>query len=403
MKWNAFNQISPSIKKTKERISPFNFKEWYRLSFISSLTKNSPMNFNSSRSSDESSTGTNSTGSALASTIISGASKPLGILIGIFAFLGLLVLLVWTYLKSIFTFVLIEQLTLKPKLGSSKSFIKNFIVISIIVISIIVILLFPYLQALANGNSILDIGWTYPLISLTLFFLISFITWVIYLHLLDLQKPFSKNRKKGTSLFLFQLAFIFLSLITLLIFILIGIIFRLYLNFALLPYLIFLGLILFFYIFITLVLFIFLNDLVVPYVYKTGDSIFKGLKVIWKEVRKNKKETFIYFLARILISILVSLIEIFLLISSLVITLLIGLILEIPFIMIYFIIGPSVILFSLAIIIFLSLLFVWCTVFSIGSMPFQVFKKYFELINFEKLTGIKLISYRSMKGGEIKK
>jgi len=206
---------------------------------------------------------------------------------------------------------------------------------------------------------------------------------------------FSKNHSKGVSLFLFKFA---ISIITLL---LIGLLAFPYIysfvsgNLVIdsvgLAYVIFSIAALVVYLIILWVLFLFLYDFAVPYMYVKKTPAWFSLKKIWREIKKNKFETFVYWVARLVVGIVIGLIVLVLIVLCLIIFGLISLILVLIGFLLYKIgIGIFAIII-LAIIFGIILFLAFLITLFIVCLPLGVFGKYFGLLNFEKLTKIKIL------------
>jgi len=325
MKWNAFDLISLTFDKTKQRVFPFKFKEWFRLGIISLLAGNGNTSFNSSWGGN--SGGGNSGGGLnfedLKQKIREGINKYWGIgalIFGVFFILGA----IWSYIQSVFQFILVEAVINK-----------------------------------------------------------------------EARFTFKKNSSKGASLFLFRF---FISIITLIV---IGGLVAPYIYHFMnanpiiqsvgIPYIIFSIIALIVYLIILFILFLFLYDLVVPYMYAKGTNTIYSLKKIWENIRKNKTETFVYWIARLVMGVAVGIIAgVIGLLLGLIFLVIGGVILGIGA-MIYSLIGGNIILIILGIVIISVLIIVFMLALATIVAPLTVFVRLFGLFNFEKLTGIKIL------------
>ncbi len=205
---------------------------------------------------------------------------------------------------------------------------------------------------------------------------------------------FSRNNAKGVSLFLFKFV---ITIITLLI--IGGLACPYIFNFMLgnpviasvgIPYIIFSICALIIYILILWIVFLFLYDFAVPYTYVKDTSVKFSLKKIWKDILNNKLEVFVYWLARLVLGIVMAIIAVIVAIVVLIGFIIIGaLIFGIGFLL-YKLIGVFTLFIILAIIIGIILVIIFLLTIGIILLPLSVFSRYFGLMNFEKLTKLKL-------------
>jgi len=318
MKWNAFNSISSSIDKTKERLFPFNFKEWFKLAIISLLS-------GGSGGGGPNSNGVDGGSKDITSESVEGIKEafrtywvPGAIIVSVILVLGLLL----SYVKSVFTFIFVESL-INHK--SAFTFRKN------------------------NSKGI------------SLFFFNFFISLIVLLVIGGLAAPMIYGFIIGNT---FNFVYLIFSILFLLIFFLI----------------------IWFWL-------LFLYDFVVPYMYSKNVPTLHGLKMIWRDVRKNKLGTFVYWIARFVMGFVVGIISI---IAFLLILLIFGLVFGlVGFLgfLLYKLVGGAVVFIILAVILGILVLILFILTLAIILLPLTVFFRYFQLINFEKLTNIKLLKF----------
>ena len=208
---------------------------------------------------------------------------------------------------------------------------------------------------------------------------------------------FKKNNSKGVSLFLFNFIFSVISLILIAALVSpyiyylmkaepviqsIGIPYLLFSVFAFVIYFIFLSL-----------LFLIISDFVVPYMYKKEVSVSSGLKQIWKVMTKHKKESFVYLFSKILLSLVVGFIILIIFLIALVALALSALVFLLVGWLIFQLIGGFSVLVILGALIALILVIIFIVAVFLAIMPLSVFLEYFALMNFEKLTKLKIINF----------
>jgi len=325
MNWNAFDLIKPAIDRTKKRLFPFKFKEWFKLGIIGALSAGGrasgnfsmPNNYGSSDSSSQQSFEEVKT--KMREAI--GAYWVFGVV-----FLGIFLIfdLILNYVTSVFSFIFMESVIEKQ---AKFTFRKNnskgislfwfrivFEFISLIVISALVV---PYIYNFMKGNSILDsLGLGYIIFSILFLIIYLLVIWFLQL---------------------------------------------------------------------------FVYDFVTAFVYSKNVGFWFGWRQIWKAIGSNKKESFVYWLARLLIGVVVGLIAMAVIIILLLVFVLIGLVIFGIGVLLFYLLGKSAIIIVLGIIIFFILIIVLLLVIMVATVPLGVFNKYFHLLNFEKLTKIKIL------------
>lgn len=342
MKWNAFELITPAIEKTKKRVLPFSFKEWFKLGIIATLASSQKFSGNFSGNFSNFNNDSLNSMPALSFEEFKNRAKEY---VGRYWMIGALVLgfifilgAIWSYINSVFNFIFIESVLNK--------------------------------QA---------------------------------------KFTFRKNNPRGISLFLFSLVFSILNLIV------IAAIAYPYVSHFMrgnpilasvgMPYIIFSIIFLVIYFIIIWFLLLFVSDFVTAHMYSKNFSAWFSWRQIWRDIGKNKKETFVYWIARLLISIVMGLIFIFIALLLIIVLLLIAGLLFLLWFVFYSLLGGSTGVIILGIIFLIILVLVFFLAILILAVPFVVFSKYFHLLNFEQLTGIKILSLKtssdfSMKGGE---
>ncbi len=345
MKWNAFNLVSPAINKTGERIFPFHFWEWFKLTIISFLAAGRRGgSFNGGSGSGGSlgggggSGGGGSGGSSGSGASLGELSNQAGDFIKNYWIFGALIFFIifvfatiMSYISSVFTFIFIDSLVEKKA-----------------------------------------------------------------------RFTFSNNHSKGVSLFLFKFVITILTLL-----IIGGLAFPYVYSLILgtpiiktvgIPYIIFSILALVAYIIILLVIFLFLYDFAVPYTYVKGTSVRFSLGQIWKNIKESPLEVFVYWLARFVLGIAVAVIAGIIAILVLIVFAIVGLLLFGIGFLLYQLIGGLLFFIILAVIVGIILLMIFLIAVGMCVLPFTVFSRYFELLNFEQLTGFKLFKNQKIVG-----
>jgi hypothetical protein len=322
MKWNAFDSVSPAIAKTKKRLFPFNFKEWFKLSVIAALAGNGfgKSGFNGGGNSGNIPDSQNlDIGSFIRDSI-----KKYWVVGGIFLLIFFILGTFLSYISNVFQFIFIESiLEKKAKFTFRKNNSKGvslfffrffFTVLSLI---IFVALAFPYIYNFMKGNPIIaSVGIPYIIFSITLAIVYFILIWFLLL---------------------------------------------------------------------------FVDDFVVPYMYSKKVSAIFAWKQTWIEVRNNKKETFVYWLARLLLGIATGIVLLLILFSLAIAFFIVGLLIFLLGWLIYKFIGGIIILMILGAIILITLILFFILLVMLISLPLGVFMRYFSLFNFQNLTKIKLL------------
>ncbi|OGJ17360.1 hypothetical protein A3K73_06050 [Candidatus Pacearchaeota archaeon RBG_13_36_9] len=336
MKWNAFNVVSPAIDKTGERIFPFQFGEWLKLTIISCLAAGRRGGFNGGSGGGG---GSGSGGSGSGSADLENFKSQVREFIRNYWIFGALIFSVifviatiLSYISSVFTFIFIDSLVEKKA-----------------------------------------------------------------------RFTFSKNHSKGVSLFLFKFV---VTIITLLI--IGGLAFPYVYNFMAgnpilssvgIPYIVFSIIALIVYLILLWIVFLFLYDFAVPYTYAKGTSIKFSLGQIWGKIRENPLEVFVYWLARLVLGIALAIIAVIIAILVFIVFALIGLLIFGIGFLLYKLIGGLLFFIILGVIVGIILLAVFLIAIGMCLLPFTIFSRYFELLNFEQLTGIKL--FKTSKAGKM--
>jgi hypothetical protein len=206
---------------------------------------------------------------------------------------------------------------------------------------------------------------------------------------------FRKNNPKGVSLFLFKFVVSILTLI-----VIAGLAYPYVYNFMKgnqiissvgWGYIIFSIIAIVIYLILLWILFLFLYDFAVPYMYIKNTSAWFSLKKVWGEIGKNRTETFIYWLARLVIGIVVGIIALIVAILIFLAFFLVGLLIFLIGFAFYKAIGMLILLIVLGAIIGTILFIVFLATVGMILLPVNVFFRYFQLINFEKLTHLKIL------------
>ncbi len=331
MKWNSFNLVSPAIKKTQERLFPFNFKEWFKLTIISLLAggRGGSGNFNSGGSGG--STGGTSGGNwEQASAQIRDFVKKYWIFGALIFSVIFIIGTILSYIQSVFTFIFIDSLVdNKAKFtfrknhskGVSLFFIKFFITIATIIV--IGALAFPYIYNFMIGNPVIStVGIPYIIFSIIALIVYFILLWIIFL---------------------------------------------------------------------------FLYDFAVPYTYVKGTSVGFSVRQTWKNILQNKSAVFVYWLARLVLGIAVAIIAVLIVILVLIAFGIIGLVIFGLGFLLYMLIGGALLFIILAVIFGIILVLAFLLAMGMVMLPFSVFSRYFELLNFEKLTDLTILKSTKKK------
>ncbi len=336
MKWNSFSLISPAIGKTKEMLFPFRFWEWFKLMIISLLSASrGGGNFNSFRSAGD--FGSSGTGSGTGS---GGTS-------------------------------------FSEFLDKARQGIKDYWIIGALIFGV----LFVIIQIISYIQSVFTFIFIDSLVNKKAKF------------------TFGKNHSKGVSLFFFKFIISIISILIL------GALASPYAYHFMkanpvvqsvgIGYIIFSIAAAIIYIIFLWILFLFLHDLTVPYMYVKNTSAGFSLKQIWSSIKKNKLATFVYWLSRIVLGIAIGIAAIVVIIVLGLAGLLVGGILFLIGFLLYKLIGLPVLFIALAIIFGVILFVIFLLALGMFLLPFSVFRRYYEMLNFENLTDIKIFTDRS--------
>jgi hypothetical protein len=145
------------------------------------------------------------------------------------------------------------------------------------------------------------------------------------------------------------------------------------------------------YLIILWILFLFLYDFAVPYMYSNNTPAWFSLKKIWKNIKKNKFETFLYWLSRLVLSIAIGIISIIIIVILLLIFIIFGGLIFLIGFLLYKLTGALALLIVLGILIGILLVIIFIIAAGMILLPLGVFMKYFQLLNFERLTKIKIL------------
>lgn len=206
---------------------------------------------------------------------------------------------------------------------------------------------------------------------------------------------FSKNKARGTSLFLFKFI---ISVVTL---ILIGLLLSPYLYHFMngnpiidsvgIFYMVVSIIAAFVYVFILWILFLFLYDFVVPYMYSKNTQAWFSLRKVWSDVMREKLAVIVYLLSRIVIGIALAILVVIGFGVSVLIVGIVGVIIYGIGYLLNSVFGLVILFVILGVLLGIVLLIGFVILFGLLIVPISVFMKYFELLNFEKLMGIKIL------------
>ena len=197
MKWNAFDLVSVSISKTKERLFPFQFKEWLKLLVITILSSwaginTGSANFNYSSNSQLTGELVGELG-AKAKTFFREHLGFIGIMVLLISALGTLL----TYIGSVFSFVLLEALlNKKSEFSFRKNHAKGFslfwflLLVDVLTIAVLGALAYPYLHILFLGGALSAISTGYIVFSITAAVAYILLLWIVLLFFNDFVIPF---------------------------------------------------------------------------------------------------------------------------------------------------------------------------------------------------------------------
>jgi hypothetical protein len=399
MKWNAFSFVEEAIGKTKSRMLPFNLKEWFRLGFIAKMASKAGSggsggngggsgSFSGNFNSDKNQTMSNITGKVIGGQ---GYAGVIGVLVGI----GIVFSMILSFIQSVFRFIFLDFAINPQENIKKKGFWLKYIILSVLVLVVEISLIAPYiLNFIDKVNPIIALGMPYVVFSIIAFFAVILIAIWLYMKVFEVKKHFNKNSYNGGSLFLFKLVFTIISLIVLAV--VVGPLIMNWISLGSFPiwgwaYLIVGIFLLIIYFFIIWFLLLFLYDFVVPYSFIKKVKIYFSWKQIWKEVRKNKLEVFIYWLARLVVGIVTGLILILIMFVVGLIFLIIGGIFALIGFLLFKVGASLVVLIVLGSLIGLALLLIFGIIVYVVIAPLVMFTEYFSLLNFEKLTKLKIL------------
>jgi hypothetical protein len=321
MKWNAFDLIAPAFKKTKSRVLPFNFKDWFMLGLISLFSHRVGSSFGFPGSSSQESSG--KTFDQMKENVrdyVVSHGVFLGLIFSFLLFIGL----IFHYISSVLSFSFIElslnknnkfQFSKYRNNGLSLFLFRTFfgVLSTIFFLSVLAPIIYNFLK---GNNIVASLGWTYIVFA------------IIFLIVI----------------------FIFVGLLLL-----------------------------------------FVNDFVVALMYNMGAGAFYSWKAIWKYAFGNKKETFIYWLARLVVGICTGILFGLILIVTVLLLFIVGLVILLIGFILYLLLGGHIIWVVLGIIILFILVLLFIIVIITLSAPLAVYNQYFYLLGFEKLTKIRIL------------
>ena len=328
MRWNAFNLIEPAISNTKKLLFPFNLKNWIKLTFVSLLSRfgSGGGGFRGGGSNYSKSLSSNKarniTGNAISNTFDSVGYGILGILLFFLVLIGLLI----GYVTSIFSFIYIDALVNKTY-SIGKSWVKNRKI----------------------GRSFFGFRIVLGLVSLLVF------ASIFAIPIIHVFKIGFFNYIEKTSFLTIFLDFLPFVLIFLIWFILL-------------------------WIFTT-----FVYDFSLIEMYKKQIGIKAAIKNTFRNIRKQKLESFVYLLANIVFSLIITLIALIAVILMFIILFLVGLIIFLLF---------SLISKWLALGIIILFAIGGIMVILVTLLPLGVFRSYIPLLAYEKVYSEKVLKVK---------
>lgn len=232
MKFNAFDQITPSLEATKRLLFPIKFHSWLKLGLVSLLAGGAGMGFNNSSFSG----GHGSEGASKAGDIASGLGNIWIILLPILL-LVLILGVAWTYITSVFSFILLETLD-KRRVEITKGWRRNsslglsyfllrvtigLVLLGAIILALLPVLILALLQGFGNyfaSFSLWNLMWIIPvaLLLVCLLVLIALFASLVYnfsiVHMYFTRLPawasvkatFARMRAAKLAILLFLLA-----------------------------------------------------------------------------------------------------------------------------------------------------------------------------------------------------
>ena len=193
MKWNAFSLFTPAFDRMQKILFPIDFRYWFKLGFVSAFSVGGSLGGGGGgRSSFPGSMpiSTNSTTRNITGNAISNYSEK-GILWGILGALALLasiVLLILTFISSIFSFIFIDALVKKKftiRDGWKKHYSKGVsffwfrILVGFISLAVTVIIFLPFIISLFRAGFV-DYFTQTSLLSIFIDLLPSFIVFILW-------------------------------------------------------------------------------------------------------------------------------------------------------------------------------------------------------------------------------
>ncbi len=339
MKWNPFALISDAIEKTKDRVTPFSWREWLRLTVITTLGgcyRSGNINFsnsgNRSSMSDEQAKGIMAGFGNSVRDFFYSNSGFIAIMVGFFT----IMLTVISYVKSVFSFIFIESLvsgrsdfTFRRNQSKGLSLFLFNAIVTVVLLGLWLLLASPYIYHFLNANPIIEsVGWAYIIFTIVTGIMLSLVMWFWLL---------------------------------------------------------------FFY------------DFVVPYMYAKDVPALHALNMTWREIAKSKMEILIYWLSRLVLGIATAVLGGLVFLGILLVFLLAGGFVALLGFLLYKLIGFAPVFQFLAVVFGIIWLIKLIVVTMVATMPLRVFLGYFGLLNFEKLTKIKIFSMKIPKAKALPK
>jgi hypothetical protein len=311
MKWNAFSFVDPGIAKVKGLLfDKFSAKYWMKLGFVSMFSTSS--NFGGGNNSYRMpSGGENSAGGITGNAVnsLGGLQKGvLGLLLGI----GLIIGLIFTYIRSVFTFVFIDALV-NREFTIGGSWRKN----------------------RKQGRSYF---WFLILAGLVSLVVMGLIFLPVILQMAELGLTAYFEQFTGFEIFKALLPQIILTVIWMLLF---GI-------------------------FMTLV-----RDFALPEMYRKNLGVMEGIRFAFKNIGKQKTEVLVYLIAKLLFSMVVGIFSLIVLLVVGVVVLIVSLIVFVPLFWVSTIAG--VVLLVPTIVFLIYLMFVITLPFSAFMKYYSLF------------------------------
>jgi len=317
MKWNPFDYISPSIERTKKLLFPFDLKYWTKLTIVSILSGNlGGGNGGGGRGSVRAPISKVNSNSSITGNIIAETGKNTGF-IGAIIFFAAIIGVILTIISSVFSFIFIDALV-KRKYTIRDSWKKY-------------------------GSSGLSYFWfriVFGIIVLGVFLIIA-LPLIIKISGVGFMAYFSTYG-------FFKIFFDFLP------YVIIGIIWFLIIS----------------------VFGMFVKDFVLVDMYMKGLRVKESLKRVFSAIRGQKKESLVYWVSKVVITICIFIILMAALLAFLLAGILIGLAL-------FFLLKLISLLFAIIVIVIfaIAVLFAYC----VGTLPLNVFARYFTIECYQRL------------------